>query len=87
MTKIDRMASRTRPAFAVFAVAGASLLAIGAKGTGGVNVWPVVGIVAVLLVAFIASRLVRGDPYYDQHASRDRRDNGAIPWSDGGDGV
>ncbi len=81
---IDRASGRARPVAAVFALAGASLFELGAKGSGGMNVWPIVGIAAVLLAAFIASKFVRGDPYYDRNASNDRRESGPAPW--GGDG-
>lgn len=81
MTKLtlDRVPPRAKSALAAFALAVASLFELGAKGTGGMNIWPVVGIVAVLIVAFLASRFVRGDPYYERNAGRDRRDSGATP--------
>lgn len=47
--------------------------------------WPLVGIASVLIVAFILSKLVRGDPYYDRNAGRDQRDRGGAPFP-GGDG-
>lgn len=59
-------------------------------GQEAFNVWPLVGILAVFAVAFIVSRFVRGDPYYDRNAGRDRRDSGGapVPFDDdgGGDG-
>jgi hypothetical protein len=80
----QRHLKRAPSAFAMLALAAASLLETGAKGPG--LFWPVVGIASVFIVAFIISKFVRGDPYYEQNASRDRRESGPVPWGDGGDG-
>jgi hypothetical protein len=69
--------------FGAFALAAMSLLETGAKGPG--LFWPIVGIAAIFVVALIIARFVRGDPYYERNAGRDRRDSGPVPWG-GGDG-
>lgn len=81
-----RRSSGARSVPAVLALAVASLFALGAEKTGGTNVvWPIVGIVAALIIIYVVSRFVRGDPDYEKNAERDRRDSGAVPWS-GGEG-
>jgi hypothetical protein len=81
---LSRNLKRSPSALAVLALAAASLFETGAKGPG--LFWPIVGIATVFIVAFIISKFVRGDPYYEQNASRDRRESGPVPWGDGGDG-
>jgi hypothetical protein len=83
---LSRKFKRTPSALAVLALGAASLLETGAKGPG--LFWPIVGIATVFIVAFIISKFVRGDPYYEQNANRDRRESGPVPWGggDGGDG-
>ena len=69
---------------AVAALSGAAFTATGGDGMPAIF-WPFVGIVLILGIAVVLSRVVRGDPYYDQNASKDRRDAGPVfPWNDGG---
>lgn len=62
----------------------AVLFATGAKGPS--ILWPILGIAAIFIAAILIARFVRGDPYYDQHASHDRRESGPAPFSGDGDG-
>jgi hypothetical protein len=57
-----------------------------AAAAGGPGIfWPIVGIASVFIIAFVLSKVVRGDPYYERNAGRERRDVGGAPMPFGGD--
>lgn len=67
-------------------IMASGLAALHLSGQKGMNFWPLIGIVSVFVAAFIISKFVRGDPYYDRNASRDRRESGPAPYPAGDDG-